>query len=180
MRRGVLLAAVLLLFGLPPGRAAGQLPAARDTVRSAPADTLRPVSPTGAMLRSALLPGWGQLYTDHPIKAVVAAGTAGWVLSSLLGSDSEVHDLVDERDGVSDPALRAQLASQIETWRNRRRTWIYWTAVTWLFWVVDAFVDAHLYHFDEIEPDFEARLAPGPGRAEVRFQLTLPLGGGGG
>ncbi len=174
----VLLVMVVAASSRPAGVRA-QAAAPRDTAAAAAGDTLRMVSPTGAMLRSALLPGWGQLYTGHPIKAVVAVGSAGWVLSSLLDSGRQVRDLVDQRDGATDPAVREQLASEIETWRNRRRTWIYWTAVTWLFWVTDAFVDAHLYHFDEIEPDFEATVGPTAGSPGLRLQLTLPLGGGG-
>ncbi|MFO7768173.1 MAG: DUF5683 domain-containing protein [bacterium] len=178
MRSARLPLALLLTAALLPAPAAAQ-DAAADGMQAAAGDTLRPISPAGAMLRSALLPGWGQLYTDHPIKAAAALGSAGWVLSSLLESDRRVRDLVDERDGVTDPALRAGLASEIETRRDRRRTWIYWTAVTWLFWITDAFVDAHLYHFDEIEPDFEARVGPTPGSPGLQLCLTLPVGGGG-
>ena len=175
--RSPLVPVLLVLAALAlPAVARAQSPAGQDSLGSAVADTLRPISPTGAMLRSTVLPGWGQLYTGHPVKAVLGVGSAGWVLTSLLDSDRQVQDLVDRRDGTTDPALREELAGEIETWRNRRRTWIYWTAVTWLFWVTDAFVDAHLYHFDEIEPDFEASLAPTPGSPGLQLRLTLPIG----
>jgi len=46
-------------------------------------------SPTGAMLRSALIPGWGQWYSDQKLKAVIVFS----IELALIGNAVYYHQL---------------------------------------------------------------------------------------
>ena len=65
MRR--VLTVLVALLWIPAGASAQQT----DTV---PVDTARGPSPAGAMLRSMILPGWGQLATGAEVRAAVYFG----------------------------------------------------------------------------------------------------------
>jgi hypothetical protein len=124
--------------------------------RTEPADSIRlseevieiPViekrSPTGALLRSAVLPGWGQFYNDRPVKGLVLGsielGLLGWLISEHIASE-------DARRAEDDQSY--QLHSQ------RRLDLIWYTSAAWLFGMMDAYVDAYLYSFSAENDVFE-------------------------
>lgn len=87
-------------------------------------------SPTGAAVRSALFPGWGQFYNRKPVKgALFLAGEA--CLLAQIG--------------------REQRQADEDVHRQRRNTLVLWWAGVKLFAIIDAYVDAHLYDFDTKE-----------------------------
>jgi TM2 domain-containing membrane protein YozV len=142
-------------------------------------DSTGTISSRGAMLRSAVLPGWGQLYTGHPFKGLWMAGAAGTFVFLTLRADTEVADLAARRPDVTDPVLRAALEADIEQWRVERRRWLVWSATLWIYSVVDAFVDAQLHDFDATEPRFALGLVPssrGEGAGTLFLTLGIPLG----
>jgi len=136
-------------------------------------DTQRTIDPGRALLRSALLPGWGQFYVGKPVKGVVFTAGAASLLGLTFSCDSQVKDLVGRRDPGLTALERAALEGDIEHWRTRRRRWILWTAGLWLYNVADAFVDAHLADFEREEPRFEITPVPPPGASDA---LTCWLG----
>jgi len=130
-------------------------------------DTQRTIDPGRALLRSALLPGWGQFYVGKPVKGVVFTAGAASLLGLTFSCDSQVKDLVGRRDPGLTALERAALEGDIEHWRTRRRRWILWTAGLWLYNVADAFVDAHLADFEREEPRFEITPVPPPGASDA-------------
>ncbi|GEM_PF-801597 len=125
-------------------------------------DSVRSIDPGRALLRSALLPGWGQFYVGKPVKGVVFATGAASLLGLTFYCDSQVRDLAGRRDPGLTALERATLETDIEHWRTRRRRWILWTVGLWLYNLADAFVDAHLADFDREEPRFEITPVPPP------------------
>ncbi|MCK4806130.1 MAG: hypothetical protein KAT09_00715 [Candidatus Aegiribacteria sp.] len=101
-------------------------------------------NPSAALLRSAVLPGWGQFYNDEPLKGVVF-GTASLGLLSLLISEHIASE--EARNNNDDPAY--QVHSQ------RRLDLIWYTSAAWLFGMLDAYVDAYLYSFSTENEVFE-------------------------
>ena len=101
-------------------------------------------NPTGALLRSAALPGWGQFYNDEPIKGLlfgsVELGLLSWLIVEHLASEEARHS-------GDEPAY--ELHSQ------RRLDLIWYTSAAWLFGMLDAYVDAYLYSFDSEDEEFE-------------------------
>ena len=119
---------------------------------TAPADTLQGPTPRGALLRSAILPGWGQYYNKRPFKALLFGTTAaGFLGASILESRSL---------GQAGTAIEDQDRSA------RRNTRVLLLIATSTFAALDAFVDAHLAVL-EIEPELEIE----PGRATLALKI---------
>jgi hypothetical protein len=150
------------------------LPMAPSSVR---ADSTGTIRPGAAMLRSALLPGWGQLSTGHLFKAAWVAAAGATFVTLTVRADNRVSDLADRRGSVLDPVARSALEADIEAWRVERRRWLVWSATLWIYAVVDAYVDARLHDFDAEEPRFQLTLrAPGIGARTPSLGLQLNLG----
>lgn len=96
---------------------------------------VRSKSPTGALWRSALIPGWGQWYTEHRWKSVLIAGAEFFLAGVAVYEDRQVS--------------RSFITWEADQHRTRRTTFLLWLIGTWVYSLVDAYVDAHLFHFDE-------------------------------
>ena len=119
---------------------------------TAPADTLQGPTPRGALLRSAIVPGWGQYYNKRPFKALLFGTTAaGFLGASILESRSL---------GQAGTAIKHHNRAA------RRNTRVLLLIATSTFAALDAFVDAHLAVL-EIEPELEIE----PGRATLSLKI---------
>lgn len=122
-----------------------------------PADTLASLTPRGALLRSALLPGWGQYANGRPFKALLfsaaAAGFLGKAIAEARGLDRA------EAAGHSDRELQDRAA--------RRNTWVLGLLATSTLAGLDAYVDAQLAGFA-----VAAQARAGPGVALVEFRVS--------
>ncbi len=139
-----------LLERLPPG-----------FMDSTAADTLHPwigetKSPPGAVLRALALPGWGQFYTEHPVRGSLTAvlETAFFSLAVMKYSDrSDLRDqlarLERQEPGLpeNDPR-RQELKARIERAGLRAGDYLAYGATTLLLSMLDSYVSAHLYEFD--------------------------------
>jgi len=172
-----LLAGLILLASLPAGEVVAWQTGG-DTVAvwadTAAVDTSRRVVPGSALLRSAVIPGWGQFYTKHPLKGGLMMLVQGAFIGMALRADGRVKDLTADRQTATDQAVLGVLEGDIEWWRGERRRWILWAFGLWLYSMADAFVDAHLYNFEEIEPQFEISAQP-PGAASPTLGLWLGI-----
>jgi hypothetical protein len=142
--------------------------AVRDT-------TERKVKPFFVMARSAVLPGWGQVYNRQPLKAVVVVAGEGFLAYKIFHELRLQNDAID-RIAATDPETEAAeydaaLADELNH-RNRKIDWIWWTAAGHLLQMADAYVDAHFINFDaEFGPD-DDRIGTGA-RAAPRLSLAL-------
>ncbi len=171
-RAGPLL--LFLLAGLASssrGRAQQPPPVAPPGAASAPEDSAT-ISARGALLRSLVLPGWGQSYVGAPGRgAIYFAFEAGslWMTYKSVRGLQEARELESWlRDtGALEEDEDFGLA---ESRREQREDWI---ALS-LFWILasgaDAYVSAQLADFDE-----HVGVRPGPG-GELRFEARFPLG----
>lgn len=98
-------------------------------------DTIATKSPTGAMLRSLALPGWGQFYNGKWFKGVLAIGVETGLVINAIYLDAQLDKSTHPLDQ--------------EFYRNNRNLSFWWLGATILLSMMDAYVDAHLYHFDE-------------------------------
>ena len=89
-------------------------------------------SPLGAVLRSAVLPGWGQFYNESYIKAGVALALNGALIGVIIHNN-----------------LKWQMEGDV-SFRDTRNTFLWIWGLTYLITLADAYVDANLYGFDEI------------------------------
>jgi len=88
-------------------------------------------SPWGAVARSAMLPGWGQCYNESYIKSVIAFGAFFYFVSRMYYNEKQYRD-----------------TGNVE-FRDKRITNSWYLGLTYLIILVDAYVDAHLYRFDD-------------------------------
>jgi len=87
------------------------------------------------MIRSAILPGWGQVYNNKFLKALVYMGGEVYFGIKYIELDDELKIL---RMGQASISL-------IEDKEHERNGWGWLFTAGYLLAIGDAFVDAHLY-----------------------------------
>lgn len=90
-------------------------------------------SPSGALLRSLAVPGWGQLYNKKYFKAVVIAGGQGILLGTAIVEWKRASDSKKDLDFEG---------YRIHT--NNRNLFLWLYAGATVFSMIDAYVDSHL------------------------------------
>lgn len=120
---------------------------------TAHADTLS--TPRSALLRSVVLPGWGQLYNDRPFKALFCGAASATALTFVVIEHRRI-------DTAPTPEIHQDRAA-------RRNTRLLYFALSVAFAAIDAYVDAHLADFGP-EVQMEMRL----GGALFKLSATLP------
>jgi hypothetical protein len=171
-----------LAFGLAPADTVPLLARrfrdsdAAAALAAVPAEDVMVKNPRNAAIRAFLIPGWGQIYTGHPWRAVLfAAGEIGFFLVGYRWQ----QDAIDKRREIrlaradffadttqqlpEDPDLReqafrqtqeaSQLFADLEFMRERREDYYAWAAASVIFAAVDAYVSAQL---DPIEVGADA------------------------
>lgn len=117
-------------------------------------------SPWGAVLRSAILPGFGQFYNESYWKIPIIWGVgalfiSGWVYNNNLYNDNK--------------NLFIETGNQLflrnrDFYRDQRDNFTIYLVLLYILNLVDAYVDAHLYDFS-VEED----LITGSSRLNLRF-----------
>jgi hypothetical protein len=153
MRCAVLAALVLLLPPVIP--IVGQQPV--PPVTSLPTVTARRPSPLNYLVRSFVLPGWGQASLDRKLTGGIFLAFEGIALGMALKTNSELQYL--ERTG----------SERVEDKRQERQDWFVLVGMNHLFSGLEAFVSANLYDFPG---DLGARPLPG---GRTGFGITLPV-----
>ncbi|MGE5175982.1 MAG: DUF5683 domain-containing protein [Hyphomicrobiales bacterium] len=132
----------------------------RESRADSAAAAARPrTAPFKVMMRSALVPGWGQLYNHQPLKAALVIGVEGFFVAKTIHElDLQNRSLQQAADAEAVGDLAAQDAATLEAdlHRNRKISWIWWGVAAHLLSMADAYVDAHLSTFNR---DFEFREA---------------------
>lgn len=152
VRAAALLVALALLAA--PAAAQDSLPAA-DTGAAAPA--IRGPSPTGALLKSLLVPGLGQITMGRELSAgVFVAFEVGTVLMAL-----DAHNDLQAAEEAMDEVAADDA-------RRRREDWLVLMGVNHVLSGLEAFISAQLWDFPG---DLDLRAVPGG----VVAGATLPI-----
>lgn len=130
-------------------------------------------SPAGAMLRSAVIPGWGQFYNESYIKVPIMFGVfagigyvAGWYHNHY--SDYKSRYLTSSNLLQQNPALNSDAIFMREHqfnrvardfYRDNRDTYLFYLLLAYMLNIVDAYVDAQLFSFD-VDGPLSAQLKP--------------------
>ncbi len=111
-------------------------------------------SPLGAMLRSAVIPGWGQFYTDHPYRGGLIFTAEGILLSLAWAEKSQA----DQDWETYKETSQAGYLDAYDRHFNRARDLSSLSIAVFLVNIADAYVSAHLYGFNgRIRFDQESR-----------------------
>lgn len=185
--RAVPLGALLLLGGA----------SALSAQQVLPADSLAAVggiTPGGAFLRAALVPGWGHVATGSYARAgfyVAAEGGSAWMLLQTLARRREAQtmlglerELARERllavgteeaelaDAVDQDPLVQNREAQFDSRDQQVEDWAALSIFLVLLSGADAFVAAHLADYPE---PLSIQVGPNPtGALELRLSLPLP------
>jgi Family of unknown function (DUF5683) len=153
--------------------------ATKDSMPVAAADTVKKklpekFNPRKATIRSAILPGWGQLYNKRYWKLPLvwgALGTTAGVYFNNVGTYKKLREAyINLRDGndsnndLIDPQFKNLSEGAVRSYRDAFRQNIDYSVLFFiLFWglnVVDATVDAHLKAFD-VNDNLSLYIKPG-------------------
>jgi len=122
-------------------------------------------SPKSAMIRSAILPGWGQVYNNKYLKAFVYLGGESYFIYRYSAIDKDVNKL------KNDKSLNAT-EDQIKEKEHMRNGWAWLFSAGYLLALGDAYVDAHLhglYRDNKLSVGFK----PGDRSRSLQLQLNL-------
>lgn len=121
-------------------------------------------SPKGAMIRSAIIPGWGQVYNKKYVKALVYLGGEMYFASRYISLDDKIKKMAD--DGIDE--------SIIEDKEHERNGWLWLLGAGYLLALGDAFVDAHLYGlYDDTKLSVGLRTDDRSGSLQMQLNLTF-------
>ncbi len=104
-------------------------------------------SPWGALLRSAVIPGWGQIYNQSYIKAPIIWGAAAWFIYGWNYYDDyyQMYKDVYNQNINSDNAEAYR--KNREAYRDERDMFAIYLGLLYLLNLIDAYVDAQLFDF---------------------------------
>lgn len=116
-------------------------------------------SPWGAVLRSAVIPGFGQFYNESYWKIPVVWGFLGYF---LYGWNYENNAYIKYRDlyaqsitaGSASSDLSAAYYRNREGYKDLRDLFAIYIGITYFLNLVDAYVDAQLFDFNVNENQF--------------------------
>ena len=107
-------------------------------------------SPAGAVLMSPLFPGWGQLYTEGGWRSALAFGSQMWFWSRMVTRDRRAvraRHFATRFETDSAQYTGYNLIAE-EDW-EQMRDFAWWSGGAMFIIALDAYVGAHLFHFDE-------------------------------
>jgi hypothetical protein len=115
---------------------------------------------SGAIWRSLLIPGWGQLYNARYSKAALLYMGIGGSLTSFFSRQEMVEFWKDQTELARSQNRSTSLpAQQTEFFRKRRNQYVWGLGIVYVYQVLDAAVDARLSRFHR---PFPLTLAPLP------------------
>lgn len=116
-------------------------------------------SPWGAVLRSSILPGWGQIYNQSYWKAPIIWGAIGWFGYNWVLNNRNYNDY---KNLYFNSVLSGQenfLYKRIrDFYRDQRDLIAIYLGLAYFLNMVDAYVDAHLFNFDLLTTNNEIKL----------------------
>ena len=117
-------------------------------------------SPWGAVLRSAVIPGFGQFYNESYWKIPVIWGVGALLVSGWVYNNNLYTENKDLYSGTGQTIYQYRR----DFYRNQRDNFSIYLVVLYVLNLVDAYVDAHMYDFT-VEEDF----ITGSSKLNVKF-----------
>lgn len=150
----LLLSLTLAILPAVPSGLRAQVPdSAAAPQAAAPAPTAvrkPPLGPSGAFLRSFLVPGWGQVQLHRPVSALIFVGLEGTLVGLSLKAN---HDVTVARQTDQTPDSSVVVAK-----KKKREDWLVLLGFNHLMAGLEAYVASHLWDFPR---DLHLRAVPG-------------------
>jgi len=109
------------------------------------------ISPFGSVVRSAVLPGWGQLYVRNPIRGSLSLLGFGTFLTGAVVAHKSFQDIYNNgyvRAAAINPKSEESIAQYGRAnERFKLRQFFLYTAVgVWMYSIIDSYVGANFYN----------------------------------
>ncbi len=105
-------------------------------------------SPWGAVLRSAIIPGWGQIYNESYIKAPIIWGIFGGLAAIWIWNNKQYNDAKNlYLQNINDPTYGPAYRQLRDAYRDQRDLVSIYIGLAYFLNLVDAYVDAQLFDF---------------------------------
>lgn len=117
----------------------------------AQSEELRLISPVGSIVRSAIVPGWGQYYSRNPIRGTLSVVGVGTSLAGALAAHQSFQNVYTNRylpAATIDPKSEESI-SQYKRSNDRyklRQFFLYAAVGVWAYSVIDSYVGAKFYN----------------------------------
>jgi hypothetical protein len=134
-------------------------------------------SPWGALWRSLILPGWGQLYVENYWKIPIFTGGIGVSIYFIIWNNQKYKLYQSQYDDMlaNDPDNTYELnilKSQKEYYRDNRDKSYFLLGAVYLLAAIDAYVGAHLFDFN-VDDNLQMRVMPNYSNFSNQFGLNL-------
>ncbi len=137
-------------------------------------DSTAGTSPSMTMLKSVVVPGWGQVSNGKYIKAGLIIVVESYFIYKAVDYAGLASDWRKKWKAEPDTSyLNTIYFNQYADYRDTRNSFIWYTLITVFFSMIDAYVDAHLKNFpDDIPTPGNLSVVVDPGR-ETRFAVSF-------
>lgn len=142
-------------------------------------------NPKTAAKRSAIIPGWGQIYNDSWWKVPVLYGGFGLAIHYVYFNDEAYHTYrgllrAEEAKDQPNENLVRIYSRRADTWRKNRDLVVLTMVGIYGLQIIDATVDAHLKGFN-VDENLALNIKPkfgviSDGTPYLGMKLTLPIG----
>lgn len=144
----------LLLFSLHASfaqEAENGINTKQQTTKTETAEQVRLISPIGAMVRSAIVPGWGQFHSRSYLRgSLTVLGVGGSIIGALLAQNSFRNRYNAYEALVWDGFSNEKAILESYEYANQRyklRTFFMYTGIgIWLYSLIDSYVSANFYN----------------------------------
>ena len=120
-------------------------------------DEIRLVSPVGAAVRSAFLPGWGQIYTESKIRGSILFVSYGAILASGFISRNSYKDIYEYYTRVAGASLdnpqdkdlqkNKDLLFDKSNQRFKLSQFLFFSSIgVWAYGIIDSYVNGNFYN----------------------------------
>ena len=112
----------------------------------------------GALLRSAVLPGWGQFYNGRPVKGLLFGAASATALTAVVVEHRRIRS--------------APTPEEHQDRTARRNSRLLYFALSVALAAIDAYIDAHLADFGDVPSGFSVEMQRD--KAWLRLKAPLP------
>ncbi len=103
-------------------------------------------SPMGAVLRSAIIPGLGQIYNESYWKAPIVWGAIGWFVYGWIENNKN-YTVYRDRYLLSNLQTDKDVR---DFYVDQRDLFAVYLGLTYFLNLIDAYIDAHLFDFEVV------------------------------
>jgi TM2 domain-containing membrane protein YozV len=120
-------------------------------------DEMRLVSPIGAAVRSAFLPGWGQIYTESKIRGSILFVSCGAILAGGFISRKSYQSFYRDYTDVASKALKNPQDKDLKereeplydkaNQRFKLSQFLFFSSIgVWAYGIIDSYINGNFYN----------------------------------